>query len=199
MAAEAWPDAIFGLGNPGLAYRETRHNAGFLFLDYLIRRRQVPVRSRKRRYQAVIEQAHLFGRDVHLIKPQTYMNLSGVAYQDVLAAWHLSPGQTMVVYDDLDLPQGHFRIRTRGSAGGHRGMSSIIQQAGTHEIPRIRIGIRPEDDDYGDAAEYVLQPMTASERRILGELFERMYDALELIFRSGYEKAMATYNNPGGQ
>ncbi|MBN2431235.1 MAG: aminoacyl-tRNA hydrolase [Acidobacteria bacterium] len=199
MADEARPDAIFGLGNPGLAYRETRHNAGFLFLDYLIRRRRVPVRTKKRRYQAVIQEAYLFGQDVHLIKPQTFMNLSGVAYQLVLAAWHLSPGQTMVVYDDLDLPLGHFRIRTRGSSGGHRGMANIIERSGTQDIPRIRIGIRPEDEEYGDAAEYVLHPLTVKERQILDGLFERMYEALELIYRSGYERAMAIYNNPGGQ
>jgi PTH1 family peptidyl-tRNA hydrolase len=199
MSFETWPGAIFGLGNPGLAYRETRHNAGFLFLDYLIRQRNVQVRIKKKKYQAIIQEAHLFGRDVHLIKPQTFMNLSGSAYQLVTAAWHLTPERTLVIYDDLDLPLGQFRIRTRGSSGGQRGMASIIRQAGTHEIPRIRIGIRPESDDYGDAADFVLQTMTMKEKRILEGLFVTMYDALESIFRFGYEKAMAIYNNPGGQ
>jgi PTH1 family peptidyl-tRNA hydrolase len=199
MSFETWPGAIFGLGNPGLAYRETRHNAGFLFLDYLVRQKTVPVRIKKRKYQAIIQAAHLFDRDVHLIKPQTFMNLSGTAYQLVTAAWHIPPERTMVIYDDLDLPLGQFRIRLKGSSGGHRGMASIIRQAGTPDIPRIRIGIRPADDDYGDAADFVLQTMTMREKRILEGLFATMYDALESIFQFGYEKAMAIYNNPGGQ
>lgn len=181
--------AIFGLGNPGLGYRYTRHNAGFLFLDYLVRREDVTVLAGKRKYDSRLERVHLFGRTVHLIKPQTFMNLSGEAFTQVLDAYHLTPRQTMVIYDDLDLPFGTFRIRARGSSGGHRGMESIIRMAGTSDIPRLRIGITGEAG-YDDAVEYVLGEFTNEERQTLPRLFSLMGQALESVLVEGVDAAM---------
>jgi len=197
MQGTYYPLALFGLGNPGLAYRKTRHNVGFLFLDYLVRKKKIPVIARKKKYKAKIRNVHLFNRDVHLIKPQTYMNRSGIAFNLILTAWHLTPQQTLVIYDDLDLPFGTFRIRKKGSSGGHRGMASIIQQAGTEDIPRIRIGIGGTTE-YDNAAEYVLQPFTKEDFKVLTDLFSIVYEALESIFQYGIETAMSNYNNIGG-
>lgn len=185
--------ALFGLGNPGLAYRKNRHNAGFLFLDHLTRHVRIPAQARKRRCHSILVPARLFDRDVLLVKPQTYMNLSGQAYRQVLDAYHLTPAQTLVIHDDLALPFGRARVRPRGSAGGHRGMDSIIRHAGTSEIPRFRLGIGAPPETV-PAADYVLADFSPSEMILLTVIFGTVYNALEILMQDGIDKAMSSFN-----
>jgi PTH1 family peptidyl-tRNA hydrolase len=188
--------AIFGLGNPGLAYRKNRHNAGFLFLDYLLEHPDTRVLGKNRRHQAILHEVALFGRPVLLVQPQTFMNLSGRSYAGVMANRNWTPAQTLLVYDDLDLPFASFRLRRGGSAGGHKGVLSILQQAGTREIPRIRIGIQG-DEPYDDAADYVLTDFRPAELSRLTELWGKVYKALESVLLAGIDEAMNLYNRRG--
>ena len=188
--------AIFGLGNPGLAYRKNRHNAGFLFLDYLVDHRDTRVLSQGKKHQAVIHEVQLFGQKILLVQPQTYMNLSGRSYAGVMAYRNWAPSQTLLVYDDLDLPFGIFRLRRGGSAGGHKGVLSVLQQAGTTEVPRIRIGIAGSEP-YDDAAEYVLRDFPPDQWSQLTDLWGKVYKALESVIVAGIEQAMNQFNRRG--
>lgn len=188
--------AIFGLGNPGLAYRKNRHNAGFLFLDYLVDHRDTRVLSQGKKHQAVIHEVQLFGQKVLLVQPQTYMNLSGRSYAGVMAYRNWTPAQTLLVYDDLDLPFGVFRLRRGGSAGGHKGVLSILQQAGTTDVPRIRIGIAG-DEPYDDAADYVLRDFPPDQWSQLTDLWGKVYKALESVIVAGIDQAMNQFNRRG--
>ena len=187
---------VFGLGNPGLAYRDNRHNSGFLFLDHLLSRDGTRLVRRERGCRSVLEWVELWERSVLLVRPQTFMNLSGEAYVQVLDREAASPRQSLVVYDDLDLLPGSFRIRERGSAGGHRGMASIIERAGTTEIPRLRLGIGRADRS-GDAVGYVLADFSPEERALLSGVFDRSAEALRTILLEGIQPAMCRHNQAG--
>jgi len=187
---------IFGLGNPGLAYRHNRHNAGFLFLDRLLSQPDHRLIGRERGTRAVLERVELWGRPVLLVRPQTYMNLSGEAYVRVLADEAVLPQQTLIVYDDLALPLGRLRIRQRGSAGGHRGMASIIERSGTAEIPRLRLGIGPAESP-ADTIAWVLSDFSPAEREVLARVFDRSVEALRTILSDGILRAMSSHNQAG--
>lgn len=185
--------AIFGLGNPGPRYENNRHNAGFLFLDWLSASRGVRVLETCRRNHAEARKAEVFGRPVTLVKPMTFMNLSGDAFRGWTGSLRLKPCQTIVVYDDLDLPFGTLRVRARGSSGGHKGMESIILEAGTDEIPRVRFGIGSADRPL-DAVGFVLSDFTPSEMAELPDLFKRVRDALRTALAAGLQAAMNRFN-----
>lgn len=184
---------IVGLGNPGSEYELTRHNVGFLLIDKLADGAGIAVKRRECR--SLVGGGVIEGRRSKLVKPQTYMNLSGEAVGCLAAKDNLFEfGQSLVVIsDDLALPFGTIRLRARGSAGGHNGLKSIIATLGTNEFTRLRIGIQPEHP-VSDAKKFVLDEFAAAERRALKEILERSAEAVRTILRDGIAKAMSLYN-----
>jgi PTH1 family peptidyl-tRNA hydrolase len=184
---------IAGLGNPGSEYEWTRHNVGFLLVDKLAADAGVTVKRRECR--SLVGGGVIEGQRSKLVKPQTYMNVSGEALACLLAKDELAEaGKSLVVIsDDLALPFGTIRLRARGSAGGHNGLKSIIAVLGTNEFIRLRIGIQPEHP-VSDARKFVLDEFAAVERRALKEILERSAEAVRSVLRDGIARAMALYN-----
>ncbi|HEX8844631.1 MAG TPA: aminoacyl-tRNA hydrolase [Pyrinomonadaceae bacterium] len=185
---------VVGLGNPGAEYERTRHNLGFMLVDLLARSADAQVKRKECR--ALVGQATIEGVRVQLVKPQTYMNLSGESVACLLAKREPKSGaqDLIVVSDDLALPFGTIRLRRRGSAGGHNGLKSIIAATRTDEFMRLRIGIQPEHP-VGDTKGFVLDEFSRGERAQLDEILERSAEALRAVLRDGIDKAMATYNS----
>lgn len=173
---------VVGLGNPGEQYRNNRHNVGFMFLDKLSDEWE-----RGPNYLYSIK--NIAGRNVLLVKPQTFMNLSGKVFRFLNFE---RPAEVLVVYDDLDLPLGRLRIRKDGSAGGHNGVKSIIEAIG-QSFPRIRIGIGPRPNTV-DAADFVLSDFTVEEVTVLDKMLDVAAKALHVICSSGIDKAMSIFN-----
>jgi PTH1 family peptidyl-tRNA hydrolase len=184
---------IVGLGNPGREYEWSRHNVGFMLIDRLAADAGVTVKRRDCR--SLLGAAVVEGERVRLVKPQTFMNLSGEAVACLIAKADLDEvGRSLIVIsDDLALPFGTIRLRARGSAGGHNGLKSIIALLGTHEFVRLRIGIQPEHP-VSDAEKFVLDEFASAEKRALKEILERSADAVRSVLRDGIAKAMSLYN-----
>lgn len=184
---------IVGLGNPGKEYEWTRHNLGFMLIDKLGADTGF-VRFR-RECQALVARAEIEGVAVQLVKPQTYMNLSGDAVGCLLAKQEIEqPGENLIVIsDDLALPFGRIRIRARGSAGGHNGLKSIIGVLGSQEFTRLRIGIQPEHP-ISDSKRFVLDSFSSAARGEVEKILERSADAVRAILRDGVLQAMTEYN-----
>ncbi len=183
---------IAGLGNPTKEYEKTRHNMGFDCLDLLAER--LGVKFRQSKFGALTAKAVIGGEQVILVKPLTYMNLSGNAVAPIAKYYKIDTKKDLVViYDDTDTDVGRIRIREKGSAGGHNGMKSIISHLGHEEFTRIRIGIgsRPE---YMDMADYVLSRFPAEDRKLIDEAIVRAADAAEDIIKNGTSHAMNRYN-----
>jgi PTH1 family peptidyl-tRNA hydrolase len=189
MVANADTRLIVGLGNPGREYRDTRHNAGFMVIEALAKRWQVP-ESRKR-FRSEIAEVRLGDRRIALQMPQTYMNDSGIAVREAMNWYKVRPEQILIVVDDLDLPFGQLRLRVRGSAGGHNGLSSIFQQTGGSEIPRLRIGIGRSQ---AATRSYVLSRFTEAERAELDGVIAAACDAVQLWLDEGALEAMNRIN-----
>ena len=188
------PQLIVGLGNPGTKYAQTRHNVGFDLLDILAKRWQISLSDRKQ-FQGIYGEG--FGRHnakVRLLKPQTFMNLSGQSVRATIDWFKLPPESVLVVYDDLDLPLGKIRLRLSGSAGGHNGMKSIISHLGTQNFPRVRIGIGKSAGEK-DTISHVLGKFSAVETPIVSEVIYLVNDAIEMSLKQGMEKAMSLYNS----
>jgi PTH1 family peptidyl-tRNA hydrolase len=185
---------IVGLGNPGAEYERTRHNLGFMLIDLLAREAGAQVKRKDCR--ALVGRAELEGTRALLVKPQTYMNLSGESVACLLAKQESkSTAQDLIVIsDDLALPFGAIRLRPRGSAGGHNGLKSIIAATKTDEFIRLRIGIQPEHP-IGDTKNFVLDEFSRSERTQLDKILERSAEALRAVLRDGIDKAMAQHNS----
>lgn len=181
---------IVGLGNPGRRYENTKHNIGFLTLDLLAEKHSIKIRTIK--HKALIGEGTIGTEKVLLVKPQTYMNLSGQSVRDVVSYYKVPMEKLLVVYDDVDLPMGRIRIRERGSAGTHNGMRSIIYDLQKDGFPRIRIGIGGEV--LGNLAEYVIGGFGRKERQQMEEGILRAVGALECILTDGIVKAMNDYN-----
>lgn len=180
-----------GLGNPGEKYAETRHNAGFMVLDRFARQKRIEFRQHK--YDSLVGRAMVSGHELVLLKPQTYMNLSGKGVLKAMRSLQLTPEQIVVVYDDIDLPLGRIRIRARGGSAGHNGIKSITEMLQTDNFARMRVGVgRPSEMQ--DPAEYVLENFTESEKEILHQVIDLAADALFSIAHQGIEKAMNLYN-----
>jgi PTH1 family peptidyl-tRNA hydrolase len=187
---------IVGLGNPGKEYESTRHNLGFMLIDKLAHEEGISVNSRE--CSSLVGRGVIEGARTKLVKPQTFMNLSGPAVACLLAKIESeSPaeriGQLVVVSDDLALPIGKIRIRERGSAGGHNGLKSIIASIGTNEFMRLRIGIQPEHP-ISDSKRFVLDSFARSERTIVEETIEQSANAIRTIIRDGALRAMSVFN-----
>ncbi|NMC27298.1 MAG: aminoacyl-tRNA hydrolase [Syntrophomonadaceae bacterium] len=181
---------IVGLGNPGPEYKNTRHNIGYMVLEELAAR--YPVEKQDAKFDALIGQIRIGGEKVLLVKPLTYMNLSGRAVQP-LVHWHkLDLQDLIVVYDDMDLPLGRLRIRAGGGSGGHKGIKSIIERLGTSDFARIRLGIGWAVDR--DAVDWVLGRFGTEEEDEARHAVERAADALEKWVTAGLESTMNTYN-----
>lgn len=187
---------IVGLGNPGKQYAKTRHNVGFMSVDALAEAYQIAINTRK--HKAAIGEGTIEGRRVLLVKPQTYMNLSGEAVRPLADFYKISPAQIMVICDDLDIPLGTLRIRAKGGSAGQKGMQSIIQQLGTQAFPRIRFGIgRPPGRM--DAAAYVLLPFIKEEEILVVETLHRVVKAVAIWLTEGIEMAMNRQNGTAEQ
>jgi peptidyl-tRNA hydrolase, PTH1 family len=183
---------IVGLGNPGREYEETRHNLGFMLIDRLMER------GGGRRYRdeanARVAEVTIGAARVLLVKPQTYMNLSGDAVRPLLDRYGDSdPANLIVISDEAALPLGMIRVRARGSAGGQKGLKSIIDRLGSQEFTRVRLGVKP-DHAVSDLSGFVLSRIPKRDRETIDEVIDRAADAVEVILSDGVERAMARYN-----
>lgn len=181
---------IVGLGNPGPQYETTRHNIGFLLLDLLADSMGLDFRPK---HQGQFAQTMIKSEKVYLLKPQTFMNLSGRSVVDLTAFYKVSPQDMLVVYDDMDLDFGKIRLRAKGSAGGHNGIKSIISELGTEEFWRLKLGIGRPPERW-DAAQYVLSQFKDTEIPILEETLAKAEKAALLWVEGQSDKAMNLYN-----
>lgn len=196
---------IVGLGNPGARYEFTRHNIGFLAVDYIADKFNISLN--KKNHKAI------WGRregvnNIIIAKPQTFMNLSGEAVKSLAVFFCIEPEGILVIYDDVDLTFGSIRIRKKGGGGGHKGVESIIEKLGTNGFPRIRLGIgRPKEKGQGarrvpsgrgqvDVVEYVLSQFNPDEEDVLKQTLDRTKEAVDTILKDSIEKAMNEFNRP---
>ncbi|HKR14715.1 MAG TPA: aminoacyl-tRNA hydrolase [Pyrinomonadaceae bacterium] len=184
---------IVGLGNPGEQYAATRHNLGFMLIDKLAGEEGIAVKRRE--CNSLVGQGNVEGDVTRLVKPHTFMNLSGIAVSCLLRKVEDDEPvkQLVVISDDLALPVGKIRIRERGSAGGHNGLKSIIAELGTSEFIRLRIGIQP-DHPISDSKRFVLDQFSATERPVVAETIAKSVQAVRTIIRDGVLKAMMEFN-----
>jgi len=182
---------IVGLGNPGREYQNTRHNIGFMLVDILAD--QFNVSFSRAQSKALITDGRYLGNRIIIAKPQTYMNKSGHPTSALLKFYKLPPKKILVAYDDIDLPFGTIRIKPSGGSAGHNGIQSIIEQLGTDDFPRLRLGVgRPPGTR--KAANYVLKEFNKEESPFLINFLERAADAVQSIIREGIDYAMTNYN-----
>ena len=180
------------LGNPGPRYAGTRHNAGFMTADALAKK--LNVRIDRARFQALTARTEIGGESVLLMKPQTYMNLSGEAAAEAARFYKIPPERVLVVSDETALPIGKLRVRSKGSAGGHNGLKNLIACLGTDEFPRIRLGVgAPPHPDY-DVKDWVLSVFRDQDAEAIAHAAEQAAEAIETYIKFGSEKAMNKYN-----
>ena len=183
---------IVGLGNPGDQYENTRHNVGFRALDELAEIANVSVQKLK--YKALTNTATVSGCKVLLMKPVTYMNLSGKAVGEAARFFKIPPEHVIVLSDDTSLPVGKLRIRKSGSAGGHNGLKSIIQHLGTDAFPRVKIGVGEKPHPDYDMADWVLGKFPPADKKVIDEMVQKAARAVEYYIKDGPEKAMGKFN-----
>lgn len=183
---------IAGLGNPTAQYDHTRHNIGFDTITYLADRYHISMNTKK--FQAICGTGIIEGQKVLLLKPQTYMNLSGNSIGEAVNFYKLDPAtEVIVIYDDIALEPGYIRVRKKGSAGGHNGIKDIIAHLGTQEFKRVRVGVGEKPKDY-DLAAYVLGHFTPEDRQKVEEAIAQAADAVELMVQDRTDEAMNLYN-----
>jgi PTH1 family peptidyl-tRNA hydrolase len=182
---------IVGLGNPGPEYEWTPHNMGFLAIDGIAER--AGIRITRPEAKSYVGRGKFAGEEVILAKPQTMMNLSGVAVRMLLEKHECDPAEMIVLTDEVDLPWGMLRIRERGSAGTHNGLKSIVSALGGGEFIRVRLGIKPEKI-WGELRDYVLSRLSRADREIARQMVTETADAVELIITEGVNKAMSKFN-----
>lgn len=187
---ETW--LIVGLGNPGKEYVRSRHNCGFRALDLLAQK--LNCRVDKGKFQGLYGQCAWQGRKLLLLKPQTYMNLSGRSVLQLSAYFHVPPQRIIVLFDDISLVPGRLRVRPDGSAGGHNGIKSVIAELGSQAFPRVKIGVGAKPDPDADLADWVLSGFTASEEKALGPALERAGEAALCIIERGTAEAANRFN-----
>jgi len=185
---------VIGLGNPGLKYEFTRHNIGFRIVDSLAKDIKIEFKKIKS-YYSLISRGIINNHKIMLVKPQTFMNLSGRAVSRVVSYYKIPLQDLLVVYDDLNLESGQIRIRKKGSAGGHKGIESIMQYLRSEDIPRLRIGIgNPSINFNFDSASYVLSNFNGDEEDRIKETIKLSTEAIKTVIEDGFEKAMRKYN-----
>lgn len=182
---------IVGLGNPTKEYERTRHNAGFDAVDMLADKLNVTVAERK--HKGLCGKGMIGGEKVILLKPQTYMNLSGESVRSAADFYKIDPEHIIVMYDDIDLDVGKLRVRARGSAGGHNGIKSIIAHLGTEVFPRVKVGVGQKPRQY-DLADYVLGHFSGEERERMAEGYRHAAEAVKYMVTDRVDEAMNEYN-----
>ncbi len=183
---------IVGLGNPGKEYARTRHNCGFRAIDILSQK--LGCKIDKSKFQGLYGQTVIGGRKIFLLKPQTYMNLSGRAVLQLSAYYNIPPQRIIVMFDDISLAPGRLRIRGNGSAGGHNGIKSIISELGSQDFPRVKIGVGGNPEPERDLADWVLSVFSASEEKALSTALENAGDAALCIIDKGVSEAANAFN-----
>ena len=187
---ESW--LIVGLGNPGREYEKTRHNVGFRAIDLLAQKLGCKIDRLK--YQGLYCQTVYDSRKLFLLKPQTYMNLSGRSVLQLSAYFNIPPQRIIVLFDDISLPPGRLRIRSDGSAGGHNGIKSIIAELGSQDFPRVKIGVGGKAHPDQDLADHVLSGFSAIEEKALTSALERAVEAALTVIDKGVPEAANRYN-----
>ncbi len=182
---------IVGLGNPGSEYEKTRHNTGFMVIDKIAEKYNIEIKKEKSK--ALIGTGDINGEKVMLVKPQTFMNLSGEAVRGIMDFYKESIDNLLVVFDDIDLELGNIRIKERGSAGTHNGMKSVVQNIGTVDFKRVKVGIGKPKGNM-DLVNFVLGKFSDDELKILTESIEKAVEAVEIIVSGNVSKAMNLYN-----
>lgn len=183
---------VVGLGNPGMQYEGTRHNAGFAALDMLSAKYGIRVEQTK--FKALCGMAQIAGKPALLMKPQTFMNLSGESVAAAARFYKLPMSHVLVLFDDISLPVGKLRVRRKGSAGGHNGIKSIIGECGTSEFPRIKIGVGDKPRPDYDLASWVLGRFAEDDQPMFAQSLERTANAVEELLQNGVGAAMNLYN-----
>ena len=183
---------IVGLGNPGPEYAKTRHNIGFRCLDIVADKLGCAIDKGK--FQGLYGVTSYHGNKVYLLKPLTYMNLSGRSVLQLSAYFQIPPERIIVLFDDISLEPGRMRVRSNGSAGGHNGLKSIIQELGSQDFPRVKIGVGAKPHPDFDLADWVLSPFTASEEKALAVSLENGARAVLTILEEGVSQAANAYN-----
>ena len=183
---------LVGLGNPGTQYENTRHNVGFLVADELAERQNAPIQRLK--FKALTNLLTISGEKVLVMKPVTYMNLSGEAVRQAADFYKVPPDHVLVVLDDTALAVGKLRVRRGGSAGGHNGLKSIIQHLGTDQFPRLRVGVGEKPHPDYDLADWVLGRFTGEDKKAIDAAVKRAADAVECLIGEGPDRAMNKFN-----
>ena len=189
-SSENW--LIVGLGNPGREYEKTRHNCGFRAIDMLAEK--LGCKVDKLKYQGLYTQVNYQGKKLFLLKPQTYMNLSGRSVLQLSAYFNIPPQRIIVMFDDISLEPGRLRIRADGSAGGHNGIKSIINEIGSQTFPRVKIGVGAKPNPDFDLADWVLSTFSASEEKALASALERAGEAALTIIDRGVAESANRFN-----
>lgn len=186
---------VVGIGNPGKQYENTRHNIGFISVDYLAAKYNIKINKIK--HKSIYGEGIIAGEKVMLVKPQTFVNLSGECVREILEYYKEDSNKLIVIYDDVSMDVGRIRIRTKGSAGGHNGLKSIIYQLNTDVFPRIKIGIGEKPQGY-DLADWVLGKFTKEDVAVLSKTIEEVAEIVPVMIKDGTEKAMNSYNQNKG-
>ena len=187
---EAW--LIVGLGNPGKEYERSRHNCGFRAIDILAEK--LSCKIDKGKFQGLYGQTVYSGKKVYLLKPLTYMNLSGRSVLQLSAYFHIPPQRIIILFDDISLEPGRLRVRADGSAGGHNGIKSIIAEVGSQAFPRVKIGVGGKPNPDYDLADWVLSGFSAAEEKALAAALDRAADAALCIIDHGVPEAANRFN-----
>ena len=183
---------LVGLGNPGTQYENTRHNVGFLVADELAERQNAPIQRLK--FKALTNLLTISGEKVLVMKPVTYMNLSGEVVRQAVDFYKIPPERVLVVSDDTALAVGRLRIRKGGSAGGHNGLKNIIQHLGTDQFPRVRVGVGEKPHPDYDMADWVLGKFQGEDKKVIDGAVKRAADAVECLLKEGPDRAMNRFN-----
>ena len=183
---------VVGLGNPGPKYEWTRHNVGFLVVDELAERASIPVQKLK--YKALTNTTVIGGQSVLLMKPTTYMNLSGESVGQAARFYKIPPERVLVISDDVALPQGKLRIRRSGSAGGHNGLKNIIAHLGTDQFPRLKVGVGGKPYPDSDMADWVLGKFTGQDKAAMEQAIAKATASAACLLEHGIDQAMAKFN-----
>ena len=189
-SGDSW--LVVGLGNPGKEYEKTRHNCGFRAIDVLADK--LSCRVDKLKFQGLYGQVNYAGQKLFLLKPQTYMNLSGRSVLQLSAYFHIPPQRIIVIFDDISLAPGRLRIRNDGSAGGHNGIKSIIAELGSQAFPRIKVGVGAKAHAEQELADWVLSGFSAQEEKAVVSALERSAEAALCIIDKGVSEAANRYN-----
>lgn len=184
---------IAGLGNPGLKYKKTKHNVGFMFIDELSK--ELSVKVDRSKFSALVAEVNICGEKCLLMKPQTFMNNSGEAVAQAANFYKIPPENVLVIFDDISLAPGNLRIRRRGSSGGHNGIKSIIEHLKSEDFPRIKLGIGSKPSDDYALADYVLSKIDKKSKEQLESSIKDAVEASRLIIKGDIESAMNLYNS----